>query len=131
MKNKKSQFILLVVVAVLLVAGLVFIGSINQNKANKTIVNLDSFAQCIKDSGAKFYGAFWCSHCQAEKKLFGSSEKYLPYVECATSNPRVQTQICKDEKIEAYPTWVFSDGTKTTGEMSLTDLAAKTQCKLP
>jgi hypothetical protein len=26
--------------------------------------NLDDFAKCIKDSGAMFYGAFWCPHCQ-------------------------------------------------------------------
>ncbi len=42
------------------------------------------FATCIKDSGAKFYGAFWCSHCQEQKAMFGKSSKLLPYVECST-----------------------------------------------
>ena len=41
----------------------------------------DVFAQCLKDTGAVFYGAFWCPHCQSQKKLFGSSVKLLPYDE--------------------------------------------------
>ena len=42
----------------------------------------DAFATCLKDEGAVFYGAFWCTHCQATKKMFGASQKLLPYVEC-------------------------------------------------
>jgi thiol-disulfide isomerase/thioredoxin len=29
----------------------------------------DEFAKCLTDNGAKFYGAFWCPHCQAQKKM--------------------------------------------------------------
>ncbi|MEK6827042.1 MAG: hypothetical protein AABX99_00990, partial [Nanoarchaeota archaeon] len=54
----------------------------------------DQFAQCLKDKGAVFYGAFWCSHCIAQKKLFGSSAKLLPYVECSTADASGQAQIC-------------------------------------
>jgi thiol-disulfide isomerase/thioredoxin len=49
----------------------------------KTPGKYDAFAQCISDSGAKFYGAYWCPHCQAQKLLFGKSVEKLPYVECA------------------------------------------------
>jgi thiol-disulfide isomerase/thioredoxin len=92
----------------------------------------DSFATCIKDSGAVFYGAFWCPHCQAEKARFGSSEKFLPYVECSTPDGQGQTQICKDKGIETYPTWQFANSTTTVvGELELTDLAQKTSCPLP
>lgn len=73
----------------------------------------DQFAQALKEKGAIFYGAFWCPHCQAQKAEFGSSKQYLPYVEC--SNPdNSQTQICKDNKIESYPTWTFKDGITLT-----------------
>jgi len=92
---------------------------------------LDAFATCLKDKGAIFYGAFWCPHCQAEKKLFGTSEKLLPYVECSTPDGSGQTQICKDKKIEGYPTWIFADGSTLTGEVPLSDLANKTSCTLP
>jgi thiol-disulfide isomerase/thioredoxin len=92
---------------------------------------LDPFATCISNSGAKFYGAFWCPHCAAEKKLFGKSVKLLPYVECSTPDGQGQTDICKEKGIEGYPTWIFADGSKLSGEIPLADLAAKTSCALP
>ncbi|MDD5721560.1 MAG: hypothetical protein PHT16_03945 [Candidatus Pacebacteria bacterium] len=91
----------------------------------------DSFATCLKDKGAVFYGTFWCPHCQAEKKLFGVSQKLLPYVECSTPDGQGQTQICADNKITSYPTWTFADGTSLSGEISLQQLADKTSCVLP
>ena len=89
----------------------------------------DKLAQCINQSGAKFYGAWWCPHCQAQKKLFGNSVKYLPYVECQTPDQK-QKQICIDAKVEGFPTWVFADGSRLTGEIPLETLANKTSCPL-
>ncbi len=91
----------------------------------------DTFATCLKDKGATFYGAFWCPHCKAQKELFGPSVKLLPYVECSTPDASAQTQICKDKKITGYPTWEFADGTRSEGEVSLEKLAEKTSCVLP
>lgn len=93
--------------------------------------NLDSFAQCLKDKGAVFYGAFWCPHCQNTKRMFGSSEKLLHYVECSTPDGKAQLQACVDKKIENYPTWEFADGSRLTGERTLQELAEKTGCTLP
>lgn len=92
---------------------------------------LDTFAQCLKDKGAVFYGAFWCPHCQATKALFGSSAKLLPYVECSNPDGTTRTQTCIDKKIESYPTWEFPDGVRLTGERTLQELAEKTSCALP
>lgn len=91
----------------------------------------DTFAQCLKDKGAIFYGAFWCSHCQTQKKMFGSSVKFLPYVECSTPDGSNQTKECTDKGVTGYPTWVFADGSRLTGEISLQTLANKTSCLLP
>ena len=91
----------------------------------------DAFATCLKDKGATFYGAFWCPHCQAEKKLFGSSVDLLPYVECSTPDANGQTQVCIDKGIKSYPTWIFADGSQLTGEIPLQQLADKTSCALP
>ena len=91
---------------------------------------LDNFAQCLEAKGAKFYGAFWCPHCQAQKALFGKSKSLLPYVECSTPDQKDQTQICKDNKIEGYPTWIFADGSRNSGEMTLEQLAEKTGCSI-
>jgi thiol-disulfide isomerase/thioredoxin len=90
----------------------------------------ETFATCIAESGAKFYGAFWCPHCQAQKALFGRSAKKLPYVECSTTDGQGQLPICKEKAVESYPTWIFKDGTKQTGEVSLVDLSKFTGCPL-
>jgi len=39
--------------------------------------------------------------------------------------------ICKDEGIAEYPTWIFADGTRQTGVLSLAQLSTKTGCPLP
>lgn len=91
----------------------------------------DEFAICLKDKGAVFYGAFWCPHCQSQKKLFGTSAKLLPYVECSTPDGNSQTQICIDKNIEGYPTWEFADGSRLNGEVSFAALAEKTACTVP
>ena len=98
----------------------------NQNQPGQ----LDEFAQCISDSGAKFYGAFWCSHCQTQKSMFGNSQKLLPYIECSTLDGNGQTAICQQNNIESYPTWEWADGNRQTGKVSLQELAQKTNCQL-
>lgn len=90
----------------------------------------DAFAQCLKDKGAVFYGAFWCPHCQNQKELFGRSERLLPYVECSTPDGQGQTIACQEKEVQSYPTWIFADGEKMTGEISLATLAEKTGCSL-
>lgn len=91
----------------------------------------DEFATCLGTNGATFYGAFWCPHCQAQKKMFGSSAKLLPYVECSTVDGNGQTQICIDKGVTSYPMWEFADGSRLTGEIPLEQLAEKTACVLP
>lgn len=98
---------------------------------NQQSTKLDSFAVCIKDSGATFYGAFWCPHCQAQKAMFKKSARLLPYVECSEADGKTQTQACIDKKIESYPTWYFRDGSSQTGTLSLEQLTEKTGCVVP
>src|SRR3989338_3431659 len=111
------------IIIVLIVAGLFTYSAMTPGK-------YDTFATCLKDKGATFYGAFWCPHCQKQKKLFGSSQKLLPYVECSTADANGQTQACIDKKVSSYPTWEFVDGSRLNGEISLAQLAEKTSCEL-
>lgn len=92
---------------------------------------LDGFAQCLKDNGATFYGAFWCPHCKDQKAMFGSAQSKLPYVECSTADGNSQTPECRAKGIQSYPTWVFSDGATSTGTLELALLSEKTGCVLP
>lgn len=116
-----------------IVCGVAVIGGIGliMMAANTSTGELDSFATCLKDKKATFYGAFWCPHCQNQKALFGTSVKKLPYVECSTPDGKDQTQICKDKKVSGYPTWEFADGSRESGEQTLAGLATKTGCQLP
>ncbi len=119
--------LIIVGITVVVVLGLGFVIAQRETAAGE----LDGFAQCITDSGATFYGAFWCPHCQAQKRAFGSSVKLLPYVECSMPDGKTRTQACIDKNIESYPTWEFKDGSRETGEVPLEELATKTGCELP
>lgn len=102
----KSKFIVFIVALVIIVIGL----GVFMNKSQGP-GKYDDFAKALKTAGAEFYGAFWCPHCQAEKALFGTSKKYLPYIEC--SNPdQSPIKVCLDKKVESYPTWMFKGGIK-------------------
>ena len=115
--------------------GLAFLGGIiflimSPGKPGK----YDTFATCLVEKGAKFYGAFWCPHCQNQKAKFGKSAKLLPYVECSTPDSRGQLQVCIDADIKTYPTWDFVTGSTTerlTGVIEMEQLAEKTSCVLP
>lgn len=126
MKRMKSVHFFWGTIAVLIVLGVASSLYVSSQPGK-----LDTFAQCLKDKGAVFYGAFWCPHCKATKALFGSSVKYLPYVECSTPDGKGQTQVCIDKKIESYPTWVFPSGVVKSGELTLQELSELSSCPLP
>jgi hypothetical protein len=93
----------------------------------------DAFAQCLTKKQAAMYGAYWCPHCNDQKKDFGASFQYVHYVECAVQGqpPNVQTPACKATQIKKYPTWVFVDGERIEATQTLEQLSQKTGCKLP
>jgi thiol-disulfide isomerase/thioredoxin len=130
MDNKKNIKIFIIII-IILVLGLTATVLLRGNAAPAGPGKYDEFAQCLTDKGAVFYGAFWCPHCQAQKKLFGSSAKLLPYVECSTPDGNAVTQTCVDKEIKSYPTWEFADMSRLTGEIPLSQLAEKTACVLP
>ena len=121
----KKGAIISILVVVVLIGGLVWLVRMPSKPGR-----LDTFATCLKDSGTKFYGAFWCPHCQNQKALFGSSAKLLPYIECSPANGRGQLPVCTDAGIEGYPTWEFEDGTKMSSIMTPQQLAEKTGCEI-
>lgn len=91
----------------------------------------DAFAKCIAHTSTTFYGAFWCPHCQNQKRAFGSGAQYLPYVECSLPDGSGRTPVCIAKGIQNYPTWYFPDGSSSTGEQSLETISQKTGCPLP
>lgn len=93
---------------------------------------LEGFANCIADSGAKMYGAYWCSHCANQKEGFKSAWNILVergvYVECDPNGENPQSELCLSEGVTGYPTWKFSNGEVVPGEIDHDRLAALTGC---
>jgi uncharacterized membrane protein len=81
-------------------------------------------AKYLKVSGAKMYGAFWCSHCLDQKEEFGKDTE-LPYVECFPEGWQKGAEIakaCSDAKVKGFPTWVIN-GKAIEGDKTLDELA--------
>lgn len=114
-------FALIVVLAALSV---VFFSGISASDSNSTALN--SFAQCLSQKGAVMYGEYSCSHCQAQKALFGASFKYVNYVECTKDVDK-----CLAASVTSTPTWTYPNGGRYIGEQSLNDLASESGCVLP
>jgi len=86
-------------------------------------IKMDSFAQCIADSGAVMYGTSWCSYCQSQKKDFGKSFKNLNFVDCDRN-----FEQCTLAGVKNYPTWII-DGEIYTGKQSFSNLGRLTGCE--
>jgi glutaredoxin len=68
-----------------------------------------ALAQHLSETGAKFYGAFWCPHCQDQKAIFGRSATRLPYIECSPQGQGArQADACIQANIQSYPTWIIN-----------------------
>ncbi|MFH1133745.1 MAG: hypothetical protein V1735_04590 [Nanoarchaeota archaeon] len=122
MKIKRKT--LYAIIAFLVVAGGVMALSLVLQPEEPEPVSLDDFAKCLTEKGAKMYGAYWCGHCQNQKTAFGESWQYVTYIECG----RGENPACDDAGIEGYPTWIFADGSRQSGELTFPQLAAKTGC---
>ncbi len=92
---------------------------------------LRTLAEHLTRSGARFYGASWCPHCQHQKALFGPASKRLPYVECSPFGPGApQATDCQTANINNYPTWVIRER-RQEKMLSVPELAALSGFSLP
>lgn len=123
-KCMARHFLVWGAVIALLLIGIVYIKVIRPASANH-----DELAKCLSANGAVFYGAYWCPHCQDQKKMFGSSAGLLPYVECAVRGSNDLAERCVKEEIKSFPTWKFASGEVVTGAQPLVKLAELSGCK--
>lgn len=123
---KEQKWIIGIVVGLLAATGIFFMLSkkaIAPTGAELIATAEDAaFGQFLKDKGVVFYGAFWCPHCQRVKKEFGEAVWKPIYVECSTPDGKDETSQCKDAKIDSFPTFVFKDGTRQSGEITKDEL---------
>lgn len=78
------------------------------------------FAKALKQMGAIFYGAWWCTHCFHQKNLFGTEAgREIPYVECDKDD--AGRERCRKAGIKAFPTWTLGEK-RSEGVMKLKEL---------
>lgn len=118
MKNKYIIIIFAIIIAIIIVVILFY-------PRKQSSGGLNVFAQCLAEKKITMYGADWCSHCQNEKKAFGDSFRFVPYVECPDDPKK-----CMVAGINGYPTWIFPDGKKLEGEQGLKKLSQESGCPL-
>uniref|UniRef100_A0A0D9VP60 Vitamin K epoxide reductase domain-containing protein n=1 Tax=Leersia perrieri TaxID=77586 RepID=A0A0D9VP60_9ORYZ len=85
-----------------------------------------ALAKHLHSIGAKMYGAFWCSHCNEQKQIFGrEATKLLDYVECfpnGAGKGKKMAPECAAAGIEGFPTWIIN-GKVLGGDQELPILA--------
>ena len=92
--------------------------------------DLVAFAKLLDAANITFYGAAWCPHCTATKNLFQDGGKYLPFVE-VTNPDKTPNAIATANNIITYPTWVFQDGTRLTGQLTLAQISTASGIAIP
>jgi hypothetical protein len=85
--------------------------------------NLVPFARCLTHAGATYFRASWCPHCAEQERMFGPARAYLGEIDCSRPNSCGQ--------IESFPTWMFRNGARVSGVLSLAELGRRTGCPLP
>ncbi len=76
-------------------------------------------AKHLTNIKAKVYTAYWCEHCYAQMSLFGAeAAQYLDRIECAPGGKNAQPELCREAKIEAFPTWIIN-GKRYVGSQPL------------
>ena len=82
-------------------------------------------SKALNASGAKMYGAFWCSHCAEQKLAFGQEAMAtFPYVECFPEGWQKGSQgnpACNAAGVKAFPTWKIN-GQVFEGEQTFEQL---------
>jgi hypothetical protein len=69
-------------------------------------------------------GTYWCPHTSRQKELLGRQAfATIPYVECSGKGYGGNPTWCVSKQIDGYPTWVFPDGKRISGERPLDEIA--------
>jgi hypothetical protein len=124
--GSNTKKVILYVVIAALFAGAYLAGRYYKNH------KYDSFAKCLATKNARMYGLYWCPHCADQKREFGSSFHYVPYIECASENdPHELTPTCKAAGVKLFPSWQFGADPPKEGVLTLQELSQKTGCSLP
>lgn len=85
---------------------------------------LHELAEHLTETEAVFYGAYWCSSCAEQKRLFSGAADKLPYVECSPGGPNSpMTSECVRAGVSGFPTWEINGRVVHVGVLTPQTLA--------
>lgn len=143
MNNNLKTFLFILLAVFLVSGGLIFMSSKSKKDSNASVETvgddggvagvstqedqkdsayIEKLAKFMTEKGMVLFGAYWCPHCNDQKKLFGDAIKYIDYVECDEKGPNANPDECIAQGIEGYPTWIYQ-GQKHSGYKSFAELA--------
>ena len=111
---KKNNWITFIVIIAVVILALFLM----KNPSPKTD---EETAKCIGEN-SEFYVRLGCTHCEAQKEMFGEYVSYLNTVDCF-----FEREICTQKGIEATPTWIIN-GEKIVGTQEISKLKELTGC---
>ncbi|PIQ92004.1 MAG: hypothetical protein COV70_01520 [Parcubacteria group bacterium CG11_big_fil_rev_8_21_14_0_20_39_22] len=120
--NKNNLYL---VVAIILSVIVVVTAVLYKNNEVEGSEVTDEFVACLNKNEVVMYGAYWCPHCDNQKKLFRDKWENVSYVEC-TEDPN----LCIEKEIKGYPTWIIGDNKYLVGVQSMESLAQATGCEM-
>ena len=129
-KSKKKSSRKFIILGIVVVAIIVILFFLPKGKNSYSQAQIDTFAKCLTDKGTTMYGAFWCPHCAKTKARFGSSFRYINYVECDPRGENEQSMLCIQKNIDKYDTWEFANGERLVAEPTFEAMAEKSGCPL-
>ena len=88
-----------------------------------TATDEKELAICLTEKGYSMAGASWCSHCNAQKELFGENFHLIDYHDCDE-----EADWCQEKGIAGYPSWIAPEGAILRGVHQLSDLKELTGC---
>ena len=113
-KKNQSRFVTLLIIIVIVIIAILLLN-------RKPVETDEETAKCI-GSKSLLYTQLGCSHCEAQKEMFGNNYQYLNVIDCWYDH-----QPCINNEIEGTPTWVIK-GEKYEGVQTIEKLKELTGC---
>lgn len=108
----------------------------NRTPQGEPGMDLVQFAIDLDAALVRFYGANWCPACTEQKDLFEDGGKDLPFIEVTDGNRNLlpqfaTTQIFDDPANPAFPRWIFPNGERRTGVLTLQEISTLSGVPIP
>lgn len=108
---RKENWYLIVVILVTIIGGIIFFNIGKSALKSKEKQEKQEIIDCLLFNNVKLYISSDCPYCLKQKEIFGEHFLKVNYINCQEDND--WSEVCRKEKINSVPTWVFPSILKT------------------